>query len=305
MSSRRCTDRPKRADHQPGCARILEFLESCAIRSSFTVCDLLQGFYIGRAFLRNAALAVVMAAQVDTVWPATGAEPKAPASVVSPHLPLGPDQYHRARSGPLRHRLVARALEADRRSRASSSTPAASSPTTRASSRCTTAPSPSATATSTASSPGPRTRTAWPSSRAWTRNRAHEDFFRAHPDWFARDAAGKPYRAGEKYVTCINSPYYDEYIPGVLTRDHRALASRGLHRQQLERARPRQHLLLRQLRAQVPRQPRQGAAARRDWDDAVYRAWIEWNYERRARSLGPEQPRHARPRAARIASGSA
>ena len=48
-------------------------------------------------------------------------------------------------------------------------------------------------------------------------NRAAEDFFSAHPDWFARNASGNPYRAADKYVTCINSPYYDEYIPAVLT----------------------------------------------------------------------------------------
>ena len=47
-------------------------------------------------------------------------------------------------------------------------------------------------------------------------NRAAEDFFEAHPDWFARDADGQPYRAADKYVACINSPYYDEYLPGVL-----------------------------------------------------------------------------------------
>ena len=47
-------------------------------------------------------------------------------------------------------------------------------------------------------------------------NRTAEDFFKAHPDWFARDANGQPYRAADKYVTCINSPYYDEYLPDVL-----------------------------------------------------------------------------------------
>ena len=47
-------------------------------------------------------------------------------------------------------------------------------------------------------------------------NRTHEAFYRAHPDWFAVDRAGQPYRAGELYVTCVNSPYYDEYLPGVL-----------------------------------------------------------------------------------------
>ena len=47
-------------------------------------------------------------------------------------------------------------------------------------------------------------------------NRTHEAFYRAHPDWFAVDRAGQPYRAGELYVTCVSGPYYDEYIPGVL-----------------------------------------------------------------------------------------
>ena len=47
-------------------------------------------------------------------------------------------------------------------------------------------------------------------------NRTAEDFFRAHPEWFARDNDGDPYRAADKYVTCINSPYYEEYLPGVL-----------------------------------------------------------------------------------------
>ena len=47
-------------------------------------------------------------------------------------------------------------------------------------------------------------------------NRTAEDFFQAHPDWFARTADGQPYRAADKYITCINSPYYDEYLPEVL-----------------------------------------------------------------------------------------
>src|SRR5215813_7982462 len=48
-------------------------------------------------------------------------------------------------------------------------------------------------------------------------NRTTEDFFRAHPEWFARQASGDPYRAEDKYVTCVNSPYYDEYLPAVVT----------------------------------------------------------------------------------------
>ena len=37
-------------------------------------------------------------------------------------------------------------------------------------------------------------------------NRAHEDLYEAHPDWFAIDADGNPYRAADLYITCVNSP---------------------------------------------------------------------------------------------------
>ena len=113
------------------------------------------------------------------------------------------------------------------------------------------------TATSTANWPKPRTKTAWPSSPAWTPTAPAEDFFRAHPDWFARDAGGNPYRDTGRYVTCVNSPYYDEYLPDILREIIERSKPGRLHRQQLERPGARQHLLLRQLRAQVPRENRQ------------------------------------------------
>src|ERR1017187_8330363 len=47
-------------------------------------------------------------------------------------------------------------------------------------------------------------------------NRTAGDFYQALPDWCARQASGEPHRAEDKYLTCVNSPYYDEYIPGVL-----------------------------------------------------------------------------------------
>ncbi len=112
-------------------------------------------------------------------------------------------------------------------------------------------------------------------------NRTAEDFFQAHPDWFARDIDGNPYRAADKYITCINSPYYDEYLPGVL-------------REIIERSHPegvtdnswagtgRENICYcanceRKFRAKT------GSAIPRkvDWNDPVYRKWILWNYDRR------------------------
>jgi len=47
-------------------------------------------------------------------------------------------------------------------------------------------------------------------------NGAHEEFYSAHPDWFAADAEGRPHKAGELFITCVNGPYYDEHIPAIL-----------------------------------------------------------------------------------------
>ncbi|PYR88426.1 MAG: Tat pathway signal protein [Acidobacteria bacterium] len=112
-------------------------------------------------------------------------------------------------------------------------------------------------------------------------NRAAEDFFKAHPDWFARDSEGNPYRAADKYIACINSAYYDEYLPGVL-------------REIIERSHPdgftdnswaglgRESICFcancdRTFRAKTAKALPRTAA----WDDPVYRQWIMWSYARR------------------------
>ena len=112
-------------------------------------------------------------------------------------------------------------------------------------------------------------------------NRAHEDFYRAHPDWFALDAGGQPYRSTDLYVACVNSPYYDEYIPSVLReiieRSHPEGITdnnwNGLERDSIcycENCQRKFHELSGQ---PVPRV--------KNWDDPVYRRWIQWNYARR------------------------
>jgi Hypothetical glycosyl hydrolase 6 len=112
-------------------------------------------------------------------------------------------------------------------------------------------------------------------------NRAGEDFFAAHPEWFTRDVEGRPFRAADKYVACINSAYYDEYLPAVL-------------REIVERSHPdgftdnswaglgRSSICY----CDNCRRAFQAAAGNAlpraaDWDDPSYRRWIMWNYARR------------------------
>jgi hypothetical protein len=107
-------------------------------------------------------------------------------------------------------------------------------------------------------------------------NRAAEDFFKAHPDWFARDREGKPYRSADKYIACINSPYYDEYLPGVL-------------REIIERSHPEGVTdnswagMGRESICYCANCERKFGALPRaaDWSDQTYRQWILKNYARR------------------------
>jgi hypothetical protein len=112
-------------------------------------------------------------------------------------------------------------------------------------------------------------------------NRTSEDFFQAHPDWFTRDSAGQPYRAADKYITCVNSPYYDEYLPSVLTeiiqRSHpEGFADNswsGLTRENICYCDNCKRKFRDKTGAALPRT--------HDWNDSVYRRWIDWNYARR------------------------
>lgn len=112
-------------------------------------------------------------------------------------------------------------------------------------------------------------------------NRAGEEFYKAHPDWFARDAAGKPYKVTDLYLACVNSPYYDEYMPAIL----REIAT-GYHPEGFTDNNwngPMRHqpcfcaYCERKFRARAGRDLPKAA----DWNDPLYRDWIMWNYERR------------------------
>jgi Hypothetical glycosyl hydrolase 6 len=112
-------------------------------------------------------------------------------------------------------------------------------------------------------------------------NRAAEDFFKAHSDWFARDIDGSPYRAADKYVACINSPYYDEYLPGVLReiieRSHpdgfTDNSWAGLGRESICYCANCTRTFQAKTGKTLPR--------RANWDDPTYREWIMWSYARR------------------------
>ncbi|MEH7901475.1 alpha-amylase family protein [Rhizobium laguerreae] len=112
-------------------------------------------------------------------------------------------------------------------------------------------------------------------------NRVAEDFYRAHPDWICLDIEGKPYRQADKYVTCINSPYYSEYLPLIMEEiiersrpDGFADNSwAGIPRKNICYCRYCEEKFFTSSGVDLPR--------RHDWGDENYRLWIRWNFQRR------------------------
>jgi hypothetical protein len=112
-------------------------------------------------------------------------------------------------------------------------------------------------------------------------NRTSQDLFEQYPDWFTRDSSGDPYRNADKLITCINSGYYDEYLPSVLTeiieRSHPEGFTdnswSGLTRDSICYCENCQRKFRDKTGHPLP--------AKHDWSDPVYRQWIDWNYARR------------------------
>jgi hypothetical protein len=112
-------------------------------------------------------------------------------------------------------------------------------------------------------------------------NRAAEDFFQAHPDWFSRSSAGDPYRAADKYITCINSSYYDEYIPAVLAEIMERYHPEGFADNSWAGLRRESICYCSNCTRKFREKTDRPLPEKADWNDPVYPQWIEWNYARR------------------------
>jgi hypothetical protein len=112
-------------------------------------------------------------------------------------------------------------------------------------------------------------------------NRAHEDFYKAHPDWFAIDAKGDPYKAGELYLSCVNSPYYQEHIPAILTEIWQLYKPEGFTDNSWSGLNRDSICYCENCKKSFLDKTGQNIPSKKNWDDKVYKQWIRWNYDRR------------------------
>ena len=112
-------------------------------------------------------------------------------------------------------------------------------------------------------------------------NRAHEELYKAHPDWFAIDAAGKPYKAGDLFITCINSPYYNEHIPAIMREIIAEYHPEGFTDNSWSGLGRDSICYCENCRRSFREKTGREIPVKADWSNTGYRQWIVWNYERR------------------------
>lgn len=112
-------------------------------------------------------------------------------------------------------------------------------------------------------------------------NRAHQEFFDAHPDWFSIDGNGKPYKAADLYLSCIFSPYYTEHIPAILNEIVTLYKPEGFTDNSWSGIGRDMICYCHYCRRDFKTKTGNDIPFEKNWNDPVYRQWIRWNYDRR------------------------
>ena len=109
-------------------------------------------------------------------------------------------------------------------------------------------------------------------------NRALPEFYDAHPDWFVTMADGRPVVTQGRYVACVNSPYYHEHIPRILTEIIERYRPDGFTDNSWTGAGASTICHCAHCRERFRAATGLDLPARVDWDAPDYRAWVTWSY---------------------------
>ena len=109
-------------------------------------------------------------------------------------------------------------------------------------------------------------------------NRALPAFYQAHPDWFTVDPEGQPSVTQGRYQACVNSPYYREYLPGVLREIIDLYHPEGFTDNSWTGMGRDWICHCPYCTAKFAREVGLDLPTRVDWADEAYRRWIRWSY---------------------------
>ena len=108
--------------------------------------------------------------------------------------------------------------------------------------------------------------------------RVTKEFYDAHPDWFARNRQGNPIMADGRYMPCVNSGFYKEYIPLILTEIIERYQPVGFSDNSWKGTDPGTICYCDNCKRLFKEKHDLELPERVNWDDPVYRQWIRWGY---------------------------
>jgi hypothetical protein len=108
-----------------------------------------------------------------------------------------------------------------------------------------------------------------------------EEFYNAHPDWFSMNAEGKPFITDGRYRTCVNGPYYNEHIPAILAEIATLYKPEGFTDNSWAGLGINTPCYCENCKKSF-RDKTGKEIPKKNWDDKVFRDWVEWNYRRRS-----------------------
>lgn len=112
-------------------------------------------------------------------------------------------------------------------------------------------------------------------------NRATKEFYEAHPQWFAQDKNGVPYTAGGRYLSCVNSGYYKEYIPMLLREIIETYHPDGITDNSWQGASAKQICYCENCRRKFREDTGLELPVKPDWEDKAYKIWVKWSFQSR------------------------
>ena len=112
-------------------------------------------------------------------------------------------------------------------------------------------------------------------------SRAREDLHKAHPDWFAVRSDGQPHKSEEYFITCINSAYYEDHIPAIMREIVERYRPEGFTDNSWAGLGRNSPCFCDNCQKRFQKRTGQTIPREKNWNDALYREWIQWNYERR------------------------
>ena len=107
----------------------------------------------------------------------------------------------------------------------------------------------------------------------------NEEFYRAHPDWFATDIDGQPYRRERTlYMPCLNGPYFSVYLAAILAEIAQRYQPEGFTDNSWSGLGRGTICYCGNCARKFQAETGHDLPRAKDWNSPVYRAWIEWGY---------------------------